>query len=271
MRTALIDLLAYSHDFLQCLNVDLALTIRKESGYNISGNSKQIPLSKFQEEGVNLTYGQYIEQYITQQPLAAPIYTADISRMLAVAFQMKPDKASSATAVAMKRLMDRRTIPSLRFYQNGIYYRTSVTPFGEMGIDKEQLIAHKYLNADQGYDTGAGLLYRMGLTTQLPNERLIATNAAQDCVRRDEKLNVSICPPKTKITAENKAYLQMLDAMEQMERAPIDAEKPYRVLAEHIQHRNLQYGVLLALAGQYYPQRTLLHLAHTAMEGGLQP
>ena len=63
----------------------------------------------------------------------------------------------------------------------------------------------------------------------------------------------------------------MLDAMEQMERAPIDAEKPYRVLAEHIQHRNLQYGVLLALAGQYYPQRTLLHLAHTAMEGGLQP
>ena len=149
-----------------------------------------------------MTYGQYIEQYITQQPLAAPIYTADISRMLADAFQMKPDKASSATAVAMKRLMDRRTIPSLRFYQNGIYYRTSVTPFGEMGIDKEQLIAHKYLNADQGYDTGAGLLYRMGLTTQLPNERLIATNAAQDCVRRDEKLNVSICPPKTKITAE---------------------------------------------------------------------
>lgn len=75
------------------------------------------------------------------------------------------------------------------------------------------------------------MLYRMGLTTQLPNERLIATNAAQDCVRRDEKLNVSICPPKTKITAENKAYLQMLDAMEQMERAPIDTEKPYRVLA----------------------------------------
>jgi len=196
-----------------------------------------------------LTYGQYIEQYITQQPLAAPIYTADISRILADAFQMKPDKASSATAVAMKRLMGRRTIPALRFYQNGIYYRTSVTPFGEMGIDKEQLIAHKYLNADQGYDTGAGLLYRMGLTTQLPNERLIATNAAQDCVRRDEKLNVSICPPKTRITAENKAYLQMLDAMEQMERAPIDAEKPYRVLAEHIQHRKLQYGVLLALAG----------------------
>ena len=56
-----------------------------------------------------------------------------------------------------------------------------------------------------------------------------------------------------------------------MERAPFDAEIPYRVLAEYIQHKKLQYGVLLALAGQYYPQRTLLHLARTAMAGDLQP
>lgn len=218
-----------------------------------------------------MTYGQYIEQYINQQPLAAPIYTADISRMLASAFQLPAEKAASATAVTMKRLMDRQAVPTLRFYQKGIYFRTAVTPFGEMGIDKEQLIAHKYLNNDQGYDTGAGLLYRMGLTTQLPNERLIATNAAQDCVRRDDRLNVFICPPKATITAENKPYLQILDALEQMERAPIDIEKPYHVLAEHIQRKKLKYGVLLSMADQYYPQRTLLHLAHTAREGDIRP
>lgn len=218
-----------------------------------------------------MTYGQYIEEYIKQQPIAAPIYTAEISRMLALQYQLQPAKAASATSVAIKRIMDRHTIPALRFHQKGIYYKTTVTPFGEMGIDKEQLIAHKYLNNDQGYDTGAGLLYRMGLTTQVPNERLIATNAAQECVRRDDRLNISICPPRTKITAENKAYLQMLDALEQMERAPIDVERPYCVLAEHIRHRKLQYDVLLALADQYYPQRTLLHLAHTAREGGVQP
>lgn len=216
-----------------------------------------------------MTYGQYIEQYINQQPIAAPIYTADISQKLAEQFQMPMEKATRAAAVAVKRLMERQVIPVLRFYQKGIYYRTSVTPFGEMGIDKEKLIAHKYLNPDRGYDTGAGLLYRMGLTTQLPNERLIATNVAQDCVRRDERLNVSICPPKTTITAENKAYLQILDAMDLMERAPIDIEKPYCVLAEHIRHGKLEFGVLLALADQYYPQRILLHLAHTAREGGV--
>lgn len=216
-----------------------------------------------------MTYGQYIEQYINQQPIAAPIYTADLGKMLAEQFRLPMEKAARAAAVTVKRMMERQVIPALRFYQKGIYYRTSVTPFGEMGIDKEKLIARKYLNPDRGYDTGVGLLYRMGLTTQLPNERLIATNAAQDCVRRDERLNVLICPPKTTVTAENKAYLQILDAMDFMERAPIDVEKPYCVLAEHIRHGKMEYGVLLALADQYYPQRILLHLAHAASEGGM--
>ena len=216
-----------------------------------------------------MTYTEYVEKYIDQQPMAVPIFTTEISKKLEGHFHLLPAKAAAATSVAVKRIMDRRTIPALRFYQKGIYYKTAVTPFGEMGIDKEKLIAYKYLNPDQGYDTGAGLLYRLGLTTQIPNERLIATNAARECVRRDEKLNVSICPPKTKITADNKAYLQMLDALEQMDHAPIDAEEPYQTLADHIQRLHLQYGTLLSLADQYYPQRTIMQLAHTAAKGGI--
>ncbi len=201
---------------------------------------------------------------------ACPVYDK-ISKKLEGHFQLLPAKAAAATSVAVKRIMDRKTIPALRFYQKGIYYKTSVTSFGEIGINKEKLIAHKYLNPNQGYDTGAGLLYRLGLTTQIPNERLIATNAARECVRRDEKLNVFICPPKTKITADNKAYLQTLDALEQMDHAPIDAEEPYQTLADHIQRLHLQYGMLLSLADQYYPQRTIMQLAHTAAKGGMNP
>lgn len=216
-----------------------------------------------------MTYTEYVEKYVEQQPIAAPLFTAEISKEIERHFQLPPAKAAAATSVAIKRIMDRKIIASLRFYQKGIYYKTAVTPFGEMGIDKEQLIARKYLNPDKGYDTGAGLLYRLGLTTQIPNERLIATNAARECVRRDEKLNVSICPPKTTITADNKPYFQMLDALEQMDHAPVNANEPYQLLAEHIRHLNLQYRVLLSLADQYYPQRTVLQLAHTAREGGV--
>ena len=216
-----------------------------------------------------MTYTEYVERYIDRQPMAVPIITAEISKKLEEHFQLPPAKAVAATSVAVKRLMDRKTIPALRFYQKGIYYKTTVTPFGEMGIDKDKLIAHKYLNPNQGYDTGVGLLYRLGLTTQIPNERLIATNAAQDCIRRDEKLNVSICPPRTRITAENKAYLQTLDALEQMDHAPINAEEPYQTLSDYIQRLRLQYGLLLSLADQFYPQRTILQLAHTAAKGGV--
>ena len=35
-------------------------------------------------------------------------------------------------------------MPELRCYQKGVYYRTAATPFGEIGINKEQLIADKY-------------------------------------------------------------------------------------------------------------------------------
>ena len=218
-----------------------------------------------------MTYTEYVEKYIEQQPEAVPIFTAEISKKMEGHFQLMPEKATAAASVAVKRIMDRKTIPALRFYQKGVYFKTSETPFGEIGIDKEKLIAHKYLNPDQGYDTGAGLLYRLGLTTQIPSDRLIATNAARECVRRDEKLNVSICPPRTKITANNKAYLQILDALEQMDHAPIDTEEPYQTLAGHIQRLHLKYGTLLSLADQYYPQRTIIQLAHTAAKGGLKP
>lgn len=218
-----------------------------------------------------MTYTDHIIQYVEQQPVAAPIFTAEISKILEAQFNLDPQKAVAATAVALKRIMDNKRIPALRCYQKGIYYKTMATPFGEIGIDKEKLIARKYLNPDQGYETGLGLLYRLGLTTQLPNERMIATNAARECVRKDDRLNVSVCPPKTEITAANKAYLQCLDALDQLELAPVDADEPYRIMAEFIRKHHLRYDVLLALADRYYPKRAVIQLGHTAGKGAMEP
>ena len=211
-----------------------------------------------------MTYTDYIKNYIGQQQPGEPIFTEMVSDKVAVAFGLDKKKAAAATAVAVKRIMDKDCLPELRCYRKGVYYRAAATPFGETGINREKLVAVKYLLPDKGYETGLYLLHHMGLTTQMPTEHLFATNAAQDCVRHDKKLGVSVCPPKTPVTAENKPYLQVLDALDLLDKAPVDAADPYAVLADHIDKNGLQYEVLLYYADRYYNKKTILRLAHVA-------
>ena len=215
-----------------------------------------------------MTYIDYICGKINAEKPGKPIYTSKMAEGLAEAFGLNRKAAAAATSVAVKRIMDGKIIEDLRLYQKGIYYRTVKTPFGELGVDTEQLIAEKYILPDLGYDTGAMFLYHIGLTTQMPRERVIATNAATDGTRTDEKLGVIIRPPKVPVNAENKYYLQLLDALDGLDKAPVDAETPYIVLAHHIRKSDLSYEKLLYYADHHYSKNTILRLAHTAQEGG---
>lgn len=215
-----------------------------------------------------MTYIDFITNQLKNINIGTPIYTADLAALLADAFDLEINKANAATGVAMKRIIDRNCCPMLRFYQKGIYYMTAITPFGEVGIDKEKLIQHKYLAYDTGYETGYTALYHLGLTTQLPSERVIATNRAKECLRNDKALGVYIRPPKTEITQENKHYLQMLDVLELIGKAPIDADEPYDILYHYVAKKKLRYDKLLAIADRYYPKNTVIEIAHIANAGG---
>ena len=213
-----------------------------------------------------MTYAEYVRNYLKHQEQGAPIYTDEIADAIAADYEIDKKNAAAATAVAIKRIMDKGELPDLRCYQKGVYYRTVVTPFGEIGISREKLIADKYLLPDNGYETGLRLLHHMGLTTQMPTEHLLATNVARDCVRFDSKLGVSICPPKAPVNAENKAYLQTLDALDLLDKAPVDAQNPYAILADHIHKNGLQYEILLYYADRFYNRKTIIRLAHTASQ-----
>ena len=180
---------------------------------------------------------------------------------------MPIEKATAAVSVALKRIMDSNMIPELKFYQKGIYYRTVSTPFGNVGIDKEQLIQDKYLYDDNGYESGFDFLYKLGLSTQIPNKRVLITNKAGDCARIDKKLNVVVRPPKIEINKENKQYLKVLDVLDIFENAPIDVEEPYGVIRSYISQLGLEYSKLLAMANNYYNKNTILQLGKVA--GGL--
>lgn len=211
-----------------------------------------------------MTYTEYVRNYFAHKDHGVPIYTDEIADNMATDYGIDKKKAAAATAVAIKRIIDNGDLQDLRCFQKGIYYRTVVTPFGEMGISREKLIANKYLLPDKGYETGLYLLHQMGLTTQMPAEHLLATNAAKTCIRYDSKLGVSICPPKAPVNAENKAYLQTLDALDLLDKAPVDAQDPYVIIANYISQNGLQYEMLLYYADRYYNQKTVIRLAHTA-------
>lgn len=215
-----------------------------------------------------MTYIKFVCNAINSFEAGKPIYTYNIAKELAAEYNLSLSQSAGAVSVALKRIMDEGFVPALRFYQKGIYYLTAVTPFGEIKINKEQLIADKYLLPDNGYETGFSTLHRLGLTSQLPVKRCIATNKASDCARVDKKLGIIIRPPKTKITRKNKIYLQFLDALDLIDKAPVDAENPYTILAEYINRNGLKYELLLSLADKHYNKNTVIQLAHTASEGG---
>lgn len=216
------------------------------------------------EVSFKMTYTAYIEAIINKQHEGAPIFVDRIAEDMAEYYGMPKHKASAAASVAIKRLMDDGKISNLRRFQKGIYYRTTMTAFGELGIDKTELIRNKYMINDQGYITGYMFLYQLGLTTQIPAKFLIATNVAGDCLRYDKRLSVYICPPKARITTQNKNYLQVLDVLDLIDKAPIDTPDPYKLIGEYIYKKGLNYQFLLYLADNYYNKKTVLQLAHTA-------
>ena len=91
-----------------------------------------------------MTYTEFICHQLNDFPTGQPVYTGDIAEKLAAEYGLQHKEAAAATAVAFKRIMDDAILPNLRFFQKGIYYFTAVTPFGEVGIDKERLIAVKH-------------------------------------------------------------------------------------------------------------------------------
>ena len=134
-----------------------------------------------------MTYINFVREQICGIAVGIPIYTGHIAGKIADAYELSEKEAAVAAAVAVKRIMDGELMPDLRCYQKGIYYRTVNTPFGEAGINRDRLIADKYLLPDIGYETGLTVLHQLGLTSQMPRERVLATNAAKDYMRTDKK------------------------------------------------------------------------------------
>ena len=214
-------------------------------------------------------YTEFIGDILKNAEKGEPIYSEDLARAVEKKYGISKREAAANTAVSLKRIMDRNTIPDLRNYQKGIYYRTVATPFGEIGINKDRLIKDRYMKSDSGYYGGYSLMYQMGLTTQMPAHWTVVTNKAGKYSRKDNRLEIILTPPHTEITAENKEYLKVLDILDLMQKAPVDVKAPYKIVLVYIRDNHLEFEKLLAYATLYYNQNTVNQLAKVAVEGGI--
>jgi hypothetical protein len=210
-------------------------------------------------------YGQYIADIILRSPIGVPIYTENIAEEIANQYQIDLEKAKGLVNVNLKRIADSN---DLERYQKGVYYKAQTTPFGKTKLNPAYIARDAYIYKNGmtiGYETGASFLNKIGLTTQIAKYKYYATNVfKQNGSRVEEKLNVVLRKPKLEVTEENYQYQQLLDAVENRDKIPIDACYSERIILDYIENNSLDFKKLVAYASKYYRKETLLRIGEIA-------
>lgn len=209
-----------------------------------------------------MEYAAHIRKAVLAHPAGKPIYTRTITEWLMRECLIPAKEARNLVAINVKRLVDEGVLAR---FCGGIVYRPERSVFGDVPLDPSNLIADLYIGNDaeiKGYVTGATFLHELGLCTWMPADVEVATNAnVRD--RKAKLLNVRLVKPRTHVTSGNVAYLQILDAVRDLDRLPVDCDDPLAVIAEHVRE-NLDFAKLLGVASRYYPTSVVLKLAKLA-------
>lgn len=210
-------------------------------------------------------YGAEIARIINKMPYNTLIQTDEIANRLASRFSIPGDKAKAAVNVKLKRMCDHGDIRRLR---KGEYCRVRQTVFGPILPDIDQLMAARMTLKNGvriGYESGASLFNRIGLTTLLPRVVEITTNDYG--ARLPEGCRIRLKKPAAKITDDNWKYLQFIDAVRQIHDISVDAEDSKHILRTLARKQELDPLTLIFTARRYDSVKTLLSLTDLFMEG----
>jgi hypothetical protein len=200
-------------------------------------------------------YGEYIWDLIRSLAVNKPITTELVAANLAASFGINIESAKKITNVNLKRLTDKGELIRIR---RGLYGKTQQTIFGKLPPNADELMTDYLLHDGEGvigYMTGATLLNAIGLSTMIPRERHIVSNRYPFDL--PDNLPIRISKPVIEITFDNVPYLQTLDAIDAMNRYPIDADSPESLLHDMIIRKNLSNERLIWYARHYYGTKTL--------------
>ncbi len=200
-------------------------------------------------------YAQYIVDYVINEPYNKPIFTEMVSLAVADKFNIDFKKAKGITNVNLKRIADAEEVER---FQKGIYYKAKMTTFGKKKLNPD-LMAIEILikNGDDiiGYETGPSLFNKIGLTTQVPRNYFIATNLYAKQLKFGK--NVVVKKPAVSVGRDNFRYLQALDIIAGLDKIPIDASEPIKIIKNFINENNVDKDKIILTARQHYNDNVL--------------
>jgi len=210
-------------------------------------------------------YGQHIQRQIQLWPINKPITTMEVAVSLADAANIGIENAKKVTNVNMGRLVKKGELARVK---KGVYGKVRETPFGKLNPRPDEIMTSILLrNGDKiiGYITGPTLLNAIGLSTQMPADRHIATNRYR--YRLPEDTRIRVYKPILVVNDDNAPYLQALEAIMAIEKYSVDTERPDEALRAMLRDRNLDNERLIWYARCHCDQKTLLKTIDIALGG----
>lgn len=213
----------------------------------------------------NVGYRKLLIQYIDRQEPDQPILTSHLTQYVVEQTGLDDAAVKKALNVNMARLEKAGYVIRV---EKGVYCRKIETAFGYYTPNKESLFCKQLLyDADDviGYETGLSALNRIGLVSQMPKRKCIATNLYNKRVPVD--VQVEIRKPAAYVCSSNYRYLQVLDAIKDIENAPVDAAKPEKLLKGIVKAFGLDTDMLILMARKYYSHKILIKTIDIMLEG----
>lgn len=209
-------------------------------------------------------YGEHISNAVENMPYECVIQTEDIAKKLAAEFELPYDKAKVLTNVKLKRMADKGEIERV---QRGVYCHIKQTVFGKVTPSIDEIVIKTLKIQDDkriGYESGASLLNRLGLSTLLPRDIEITTNRYG--AKLPEGCRIVTCKPAVTVTDENWKLLQFIDLVGELPNAHIDAENLEQLLRQYAKKQQLDTLMLIFTARKYYSPKVLIPLIDLFME-----
>ncbi len=128
-----------------------------------------------------------------------------------------PSANKTSVAIELSRLFKKGIIKKV---SKGKFYKPKIRVFGEVAPNTNDKIK-SYLKLDEinSYETSTNSFRKLGLTTQVSNETVIATNKAYRKVKIDN-INMKFIPRRVDVNDDEIYLLQILDAIKDINKIP---------------------------------------------------